>query len=243
MRWRRELRSRLRLPEATCGSTEPAWVRSRWRDRRRSSPARLISDANAPPRALREIRRLRGGASINADQAARGNQARLPPNRDRAATAAANALAAIGIARKRFRRSIQRPGFGSLARSAGMKATSRNGSASPVQVQRTRRSIRPAAAAVRCPARRPGTAPRRASRQMLLALRSRSCPRAGPRRRATGSSNRPSRLAVIATASRSSSMIVRGSCSWNAQPASAPAARISEQNTPSAPVPTTAPAV
>ena len=48
----------------------------------------------------------------------------------------------------------------------------------------------------------------------------------------TGSSNRPSRLAVIATASSSRSMIVRGSCSWNAQPASVPAARIEQKRNP-----------
>ena len=49
----------------------------------------------------------------------------------------------------------------------------------------------------------------------------------------TGSSNTRSRLSVIAVASSSSSMIVRGSCSWNAQPAALPPARIASSAAPS----------
>ena len=58
-----------------------------------------------------------------------------------------------------------------------------------------------------------------------------------------GSSYSPARLAVIATASTSSATTTPGSCNWNAQPTSLPAARKASRTTPSASVATSTPAV
>ena len=170
------------------------------------------------------------------------NKARSPACRSRSHSAA-TALAAIGIARKRLNRSIQRPGFGNHRRSAGINASARKGSPRP-KPSAANTATEPAggkSSAVPSAAPRNGPAQGVATKAASAPVPKLPAGCASPP--STGSSNRPSRLAVIATASRSSSMIVRGSCSWNAHPASAPAARIASRAAPSAPVPTIVPAM
>ena len=123
-----------------------------------------------------------------------------------------------------------RPGLGqSRPQAPARSATTRNGSASP-KPSAANTSTDPAAGSSSAV---PSAAPRNGPAQGV-ATKAASAPvpklpagRALPP--STGSSNRPSRLAVIATASSSRSMIVRGSCSWNAQPACAPAGADREQ--------------
>ena len=94
----------------------------------------------------------------------------------------------------------------------------------------------------------PSAAPRNGPAQGV-ATNAASAPLANPpagracRQHSGTTSTGPIKLAVMAVASSSSRMMVRGSCSWNAQPASVPADRIASNAAPSAPVPTTVPAV
>ena len=98
-----------------------------------------------------------------------------------------------------------------------------------VRAPRTLRPIRRAAEAAPSPAPRRGTARRRASRRRRRARRFQSC-RSGVRSSATaGHLEHAQKVQRDRGRSSSSTRIVRGSCSWNAQPASAPAGSDREQ--------------
>ena len=114
------------------------------------------------------------------------------------------------------------PGLGSLLRNAGTKAMATNGRASP-RPSAAKTSDRPGSGSSKAvPSAAPRNGPAHGVATNAASTPVPKLPAGCARPPSTGSSNTPSRLAVIATASRSRSMIVRGSCSWNAQPASRP---------------------
>ncbi len=142
----------------------------------------------------------------------------------------------------RWSLAIHGPGLGSRERNAGTKATRRKGIANP-NPRAAKTMIEPASGSSKAV---PSATPRNGPAQGV-ATKAASAPvpklpagRAPPA--STGSSNTRSRLSVIAVTSSSSRRMVRGSWSWNAQPAALPPARIASNKAPSAPVPTTAPA-
>ena len=137
-----------------------------------------------------------------------------------------NAVAAIGMARKRCSRSIQRPAWAACPEARG--PTRRSGTAARVRgrAQRTPAPIRPRQQQRRAE-RRAEERSRAGRRDECRECAGRKAARRLARPPSTGSSNSPAKLAVMAVASSSRSMIVRGSWSWNAQPAALPPARIS----------------
>ncbi len=157
----------------------------------------------------------------------------------------ASAVSPIGIAITRRKVFIHGPGLGRRLRKAGTKPSSRNGRASPspsianssMAGSGGSNSAAPRAAAMNGPVH--GVATKAAKRPVA----NDDPPPPFPASDSEGTSNRPAKLAVIATASTSSATTTPGSCNWKAQPTSSPPARSTSNSAPIAMQASTTPAV
>jgi hypothetical protein len=150
------------------------------------------------------------------------------------------AVTNIGTARMRWKRSIHGPASAAADAGAGTKPSSRKGMARPSPSPANTASAAQVGRTRAAPRAKPRNGPVQGVATNAASAPVKKAPRTPPLRARPSppviavSWNRPARFRAIAVTSSNRSRITRGSCSWKAQPITAPPARKASSTPPSA---------